>query len=99
MENWKHTLLGRTNRTVGRLGLAASYGADERCVQLAFERGINYLYWGTMRTSTFAAGLRALKARRDSIMLVIQSYARLAALVPWSLERALRSLGMDYADV
>jgi aryl-alcohol dehydrogenase-like predicted oxidoreductase len=99
MENWKHTLLGRTNRAAGRLGLAASYGADERCVQLAFERGINYLYWGTMRTSTFAAGLRALKAQRDSIMLVIQSYARLAAMVPWSLERALRALGMDYADV
>lgn len=30
---------------------------------------------------------------------MIQSYARVAKLVPWSLERALRSLGMDHADI
>src|SRR5271165_487410 len=28
-----------------------------------------------------------------------QSYSRIAALVPWSLERALKSLGMDHADI
>ena len=99
MNSWKTARLGRTNLTVGRLGLTASYGADERCVQLAFERGVNYLYWGSRRTATFAAGLRALKPRRDELVLVIQSYTRLAALLPWSLKRSLRALGMDYADV
>jgi aryl-alcohol dehydrogenase-like predicted oxidoreductase len=91
--------LGRTNLTVGRLGLTASYGADERCVQLAFERGVNYLYWGSRRTDSFGTGLRRLRPRRDEFVLVIQSYARLAAMVPWSLQRALRWLSMDYADV
>jgi predicted aldo/keto reductase-like oxidoreductase len=99
MDTWKTATLGRTNRTVGRLGLAAGYGADEHCVRLAFERGVNYLYWGSRRTGSFAAGLRGLRSRRDTFVLVIQSYARLAAMVPWSLKRALRSLSLDYADI
>ncbi len=99
MSSWKSTRLGRTALTVGRLGLAASYGADERCVRMAFERGVNYLYWGSRRSESFGAGLRGLKSRRDEFVLVIQSYTRMAALLPWSLTRALRSLSMDYADV
>jgi predicted aldo/keto reductase-like oxidoreductase len=99
MDTWKTAKLGRTNLTVGRLGLAAGYGADQRCVEMAFERGVNYLYWGSRRTSGFAAGLRGLRSRRDAFVLVIQSYTRLAALLPWSLERALRSLAMDYTDI
>ena len=70
MTDWKTTLLGKTHWTVSRLGLASSYGADERCVQMAFERGINYLYWGSMRTAKFAAGLRSLRSRRDEFRLV-----------------------------
>jgi aryl-alcohol dehydrogenase-like predicted oxidoreductase len=99
MDDWKRTQLGNTGRTVGRLGLSASYGADESCVRVAFERGVNYLYWGSMRRSSFGAGLRGLKSRRDEFMLVIQSYTRVAGLLEWSLRRALRPLGMDYADV
>ena len=99
MTDWKTTTLGKTGWKVGRLGLASSYGADERCVQMAVERGVNYLYWGSMRTAKFGAGLRSLRSRRDEFRLVIQSYSRVAALVPWSLERALKSLGMDHADI
>src|SRR5208337_4309780 len=99
MTDWKTTTLGKTGWKVGRLGLASSYGADERCVQMAFERGVNYLYWGSMRTAKFGAGLRSLRSRRDEFRLVTQSYSRVAALVPWSLERALKSLGMDHADI
>ena len=99
MTDWKTTTLGKPDWKVGRLGLASSYGADERCVQMAFERGVNYLYWGTMRTAKFGAGLRSLRSRRDEFRLVIQSYSRVAVMVPWSLERALKSLGMDHADI
>ena len=99
MTDWKTTTLGKTGWEVGRLGLASSYGADQRCVQMAFERGVNYLYWGSMRTAKFGEGLRSLRSRRDEFRLVIQSYSRVAALVPWSLERALKSLGMDHADI
>jgi aryl-alcohol dehydrogenase-like predicted oxidoreductase len=52
-----------------------------------------------MRTAKFGVGLRSLRSRRDEFRLVIQSYSRVAAMVPWSLERALKSLGMDHADI
>src|SRR5450755_664656 len=66
---------------------------------MAFDRGVNYLYWGSMRTAKFGAGLRSLRSRRDEFRLVIQSYSLVGAMVPWSLERALKSLGMDHADI
>src|SRR5271169_4751499 len=99
MTDWKTTTLAKTGWKVGRLGLASSYGANEHCVQMAFERGVNYLYWGSMRTAKFGLGLRSLRSRRNEFRLVIQSYSRVAAMVPWSLERALKSLGMDHADI
>jgi len=96
---WEETVLGRTGRSVCRLGLACSYGADDRCVAMAFERGVNYFYWGALRRAGFATGLRRLKQARERTLIVVQSYSRLAGLLPWSLERALRKLEMDYADV
>jgi aryl-alcohol dehydrogenase-like predicted oxidoreductase len=99
MENWKHTVLGRTGREVGRLGMAGGYGVPTDAVERAFEQGINYLYWGSMRRDAFAQALRNLNGKRDKFVLVVQSYSRVAALVGWSLERALRKVGMDYADV
>ena len=99
MDNWRSTTLGRTGRIVGRLGLASSYGADDRCVAMAFDTGVTYFYWGSMRRAAFGKGLRDLATARDRLVITIQSYSRIAALVPWSLERALRALRTDYADV
>ena len=65
MTDWKTTTLGKTGWKVDRLGLASSYGADERCVQMAFERGINYLYWGSMCTAKFGSGLRLCPMRHE----------------------------------
>jgi aryl-alcohol dehydrogenase-like predicted oxidoreductase len=92
-------VLGRTGLRVGALGIAASYGVPTAAVERAFEHGMNYLYWGSTRRSAFGAALRNLAPQRDRFVLVIQSYSRLASLMRWSLERALRSLKMDYADV
>lgn len=99
MPAWEQSVLGRTNRTVGRLGLACSYGADERCVAMALDHGVSYYYWGTFRRSGFAAGLRRLKAAREHVLITVQSYSRMGSLLGWSLERALKTLGMEYADV
>ncbi|HLH19272.1 MAG TPA: aldo/keto reductase [Bryobacteraceae bacterium] len=97
--DWQRSVLGRTGRSVCRIGLACSYGADDRCVAMAFERGINYFYWGTFRRAAFGRGLRQLRGSREGVLVTIQSYSRVAALVGWSLERALRRLEMEYADV
>jgi aryl-alcohol dehydrogenase-like predicted oxidoreductase len=92
-------LLGRTGLEVTRLGVSASYGVPGHAVERAFEQGVNYLYWGSRRTDTFGAALRRLRSRRDEFVLVIQSYTRMASLMGWSLERALRALQFDHADV
>lgn len=91
--------LGRTGLAVGRLGISASYGVPAEAVEHAFHNGVNYMYWGSRRTEAFARALRNLKGHRDRIVLVVQSYSRVAGMMDWSLERALRSLGMEYADV
>jgi len=92
-------ILGRTGLRVGRLGISASYGVPADAVERAFERGVNYLYWGSRRTEAFADALRHLAPQRERLVLVVQSYSRAAGLVGWSLERALKALRYDYADI
>jgi aryl-alcohol dehydrogenase-like predicted oxidoreductase len=92
-------VLGRTGIEVGRLGLSASYGAPANSVEEAFDHGLNYFFWGSIRRKQFGDGLRRLAPRRDRFLLVVQSYSRIAALVGPSVEHALRTLRFDYADV
>jgi aryl-alcohol dehydrogenase-like predicted oxidoreductase len=92
-------MLGRSSLRVGPLGVAASYGVPTSAVERAFEQGVNYLYWGSMRRSGFAQAIRNLASRRDQLVVVVQSYSRMAMLLGWSLERALRTLHLEYADV
>jgi aryl-alcohol dehydrogenase-like predicted oxidoreductase len=92
-------VLGRTNIEVGRIGLASTYGAPAATVEFAFDHGVNYFYWGSLRRGGFGDGLRALAPRRDRFLLVTQSYSRMASLIGPSLERALRRLRFDYTDV
>jgi len=97
--SFERALLGRTGREVGRLGISASYGVPGEAVERAFERGVNYIYWGSSRTDSFGAALKRLRPQRDRFVLVIQSYMRVARLLGWSLERALRALNFDHADI
>jgi aryl-alcohol dehydrogenase-like predicted oxidoreductase len=101
MQSWETSLLGRTGLRVGRLGLAAGYGRNLTVpmIERAFERGMNYMYWGSIRWGNYGRALEALKPKRVGMVLVLQSYSRLASLVSWSLERALRRIRFDYADV
>jgi len=97
--SFNRALLGRTGLEVGRLGVAASYGVPGTALEWAFERGVNYIYWGSRRSDTFGAALRRLRPQRERFVLVIQSYTPVASLLAWSLERALRTLGYDHTDV
>lgn len=60
---------------------------------------MTYVYWGSMRTPAFAEALRHLAPGRGRFTLVLQSYARLAPVLTWSVERALRRIHYDHADV
>lgn len=97
--SFNRAILGRTGIEVGRLGLSASYGAPASSVEEGFEHGVNYFYWGTFRRKQFAEGLRRLAPRRDRFLLLLQSYSPVAALVGPSIERALRALRFDHADI
>jgi aryl-alcohol dehydrogenase-like predicted oxidoreductase len=97
--SFERRTLGRTGLEIGRLGISASYGVPGDALERAFERGVNYIYWGSRRTASFGEGLKHLRAQRERFVLVIQSYTRVAGLMGWSLERALRTLDFDHADV
>jgi aryl-alcohol dehydrogenase-like predicted oxidoreductase len=97
--SFARALLGRTGLEVGRLGVASGYGVPGTALEWAFERGVNYIFWGSRRSDSFGAGLKRLRAQRERFVLVIQSYTRVASLLRWSLERALRTLGFDFTDV
>ncbi|MBI4877376.1 MAG: hypothetical protein HY822_22340 [Acidobacteria bacterium] len=91
--------LGRTGLMAGRLGLSASYGVPAAAVERGFEGGMNYLFFASRRTRAFAEALRNLRPKREGMVLALESYSRVAGLVGWSVERALRGIGYDHADL
>ncbi len=93
--------LGRTGLQVGRLGVAASYGAPASAFEKAFERGCNYFYWGSMRKSGMAHAIRNLcgQGRREDLVIVLQSYSRSATLMEGFFARGLKSLRIQQADI
>ena len=101
MDFIKRRILGRTGLRVGPLGVAASFGAPASAFEEAFERGCNYFYWGSMRKKGMHDAIRNLcgQGKRDDLVIVIQSYSRSASLMQVFLERALKSLGLDHADI
>ncbi len=92
--------LGSTGLQVSKLGLGASYSAPTHSYLEAFERGVNYFYWGTARRGLMRAAVRELAPqKREDMVIVVQSYSRSAAYLRYSVERAIRKLGVDHADV
>ncbi len=101
MEDFTHKVpLGRTGLRVSRLGIGSSFGAPTRVVEEAFDRGINYFYWGSIRRPAFGRAMHNLARRhREEIVLTVQSYSRVPALVRPSVDVALRRAGLDYFDI
>ena len=97
---WPRTTLGRSGLAVSKIGLGSAYGLGEADVVRAFERGINYFYWGSYRKKSFGKGIRSVARRhRDEMVVVIQTYTRIARTMRRSLESALRQLDIDHADL
>ena len=100
VEHWNTAVLGRTGIRTSRLGLGSSFGLSTADMHHAFERGVRYFYWGSIRRPAFGQGVRELaRHHRDEMTVVVQSYARVAAAVPWSVEAARWRLGLDRVDV
>ena len=100
IESWNRAVLGRTGLETSRLGLGSSFGLSSADIHHAFERGVRYFYWGSVRRPGFGHGVRELAAKhRDEMIVVVQSYARIAALMAPSLDVARWRLGLDRVDV
>lgn len=101
VEDFRTATLGRSGKMVGRLGVACSYGAPSEAFEEAFDRGVNYFWWGGKRTAAMARAIRSIisSGRRDDLIIVIQSYSRSAALMELFYRQALRRLGINGADV
>ena len=103
MTAFSRRTLGRTDLTVGPLGLASSYGAPTAAFEEAFERGCNYFAWGSFLKGRRANMSQAVKnigpSRRTELVLAMYTYWHSAVLMRGSVERGLRKMGVDYLDV
>ena len=91
--------LGRTGMQTSRLGIGSTFGAPASAIEEAFERGINYLYWGTVRQPEFARAMVKLsRPHRDELILTIQSYSNDPDSIEGEVEEALKSAGLEYFD-
>lgn len=96
----EQTILGRTGLRVSRIGLAGGYGVPAPAVEKAFhEYGVNTFYWETRKAGMGEALRNLLPANRDRIVIAIQSYDKSGFFLRHSVEKALRRLGTDYADI
>ncbi len=102
MDDFRERTLGSTGLRVGRLGIAASYGAPTRAIEEAFEKGCNYFYLGSGRhRAEMKQAIKNIcnKGQRDKLVVAIQTYARTGLLTETLFKRALRNMGLDQADV
>jgi aryl-alcohol dehydrogenase-like predicted oxidoreductase len=91
---------GATGLSVGPIGLGSSFGLGAAGVERAFDEGVRFFLWGSLRKKDFGLGLRSVAARRrEDAVIAIQTYSRAAWLMPFSVDRALRFLRTDYVDV
>ena len=57
---WKPVRFGATDLVTSRLAIGSSYGVGDVDLERAFERGVNFFFWGLRRTSQFGRGIRNL---------------------------------------
>jgi len=101
MDLREHVILGRTGLSVSRLGIASSYGVPAYAIEKAYhDYAVNYFYWGSIRRSGMKRALKRLSPRyREKMVIALQSYDRTGLIMKGSVNRGLKGLGVEYADV
>jgi aryl-alcohol dehydrogenase-like predicted oxidoreductase len=83
-----------------RLGIGSTFDAPAAVIEAAFDRGINYLYWGSVRQPDFALAMRNLaKQHRDELILTVQSYSQDPGTIEAEVEEAIKSAGLENFDI
>jgi aryl-alcohol dehydrogenase-like predicted oxidoreductase len=97
---FERVALGRTGLLVTRLGVAASYGTDEAMIEEAVARGVNYFWWGAIRTRKMARGIRTVARKgREDLVLVAHAISHRPSNLSQLVQRSLSQFGVDYLDV
>jgi aryl-alcohol dehydrogenase-like predicted oxidoreductase len=92
--------LGRTGLEVSRLGIGSAYGVSERACRMAFDAGVNYFFWGSVRTPGMGQAIQDIsRTQRDQLVVVLECYVRQAMWIPRSVEVGLRNLRIEQADL
>jgi aryl-alcohol dehydrogenase-like predicted oxidoreductase len=92
--------LGKSGLQVSPIGLGSSYGISEKACRIAFDAGINYFFWGSVRTVGMGLAIREIaRADRQDLVVVLECYVRHPRKVATSIERGLRKAQLDYADI
>lgn len=100
MNDSERVELGKTKLLVSRMGIGPSYGIGTKDLEEAFEKGINYFYFGTFRTSAMAKAIHHLApGHREELVVAVQSYARWPYVLRKSVESSLRKMRLDYSDL
>jgi predicted aldo/keto reductase-like oxidoreductase len=97
-------VLGKTGLMVCKLGIGSGYWAPAKAIEEAFERGCNYLTWGTFvkgYSPHMREALRNIqgKGERNRLVLSMFTYAHNTFLTEHFLTKGLKAAGMEYADV
>lgn len=91
--------IGKTGLQTGRLGIGSTFDAPTEAIEAAFDRGVNYLYWGSVRKPAFARAMVNLSRRhRDDLILTIQTYSKEPGTIEEEVEEALQSAGVENYD-
>ena len=92
--------MGRIGLSVSPIGIASSYGTNEAMVEEAMDRGVNYLYWGALRTRKMGRGIRSVARRkRDDLVIVAHTTTRNPNTLSKEVQKNLGQLGVDSIDV
>jgi|TARA_B100002003_G_C14157667_1_gene557943 aryl-alcohol dehydrogenase-like predicted oxidoreductase len=91
--------LGQTGMQTSRLGIGSTFDAPASVIEGAFDRGINYLYWGSVRQPEFARAMVNLtRQHRDELILTVQSYSQDPSTIEGEVEEALKTAGLENFD-
>ena len=91
--------IGKTGMVTSRLGIGSTFNASASVIEAAFERGINYLYWGSVRQPEFATAMVNLSRRhRDELVLTVQSYSQDPGTIEAEVEEAIKTAGLEFFD-
>ncbi|MEM9693974.1 MAG: aldo/keto reductase [Myxococcota bacterium] len=99
--SFSHTTLRAVDKPVHRLGLSFNFGLDAAGVEAGLERGINYLFWTTMRTGKTLPAVKAalVRDRERYVLAAGPTIGWFRGNIRRGTEKLLRHLGTEYIDV